>query len=191
MTSVVPVAPDRWPLLKSLFGPNGAYANCWCMWWRLPAKAFDAGVTGGNQAAMQALVEDGREPGLLAVDDSGAPMGWVSVAPRGEFGRVERSPVLKPVDDRPAWSVVCFYIPRSQRGQGVGQALLAGAVEHCRNRGASLVEGYPVDPSRKSFNAAGLYTGTVGMFSKAGFTEVARRKPDGRVIMRLKLSADT
>ena len=156
----------------------------------MPAKAFDEGVKGGNQAAMQALVEDGQEPGLLALDDNGRPVGWVSVAPRPEFGRVERSPVLKPVDDRPAWAVVCFYIPRANRGQGVGHALLAGAVEHCRARGAELVEGYPVDPSRKTFDTAGLYTGTVGMFERAGFREVARRKPDSRVVMRLELSAD-
>ena len=187
MLTVAPVTPDRWPDLAELFGPNGAYANCWCMWWRVSSAAFDAGVRGGNEAAMKGLVADAAEPGLLAYDASGRAVGWVSVADRAEFGRVLRSPVIKPVDDRPAWAVVCFYIPRANRGQGIGHALLEGAMDHARDRGAALIEGYPVDPAGRAYKAADAYTGTVGMFEKAGFTEVIRRKPDGRAVMRREL----
>ena len=185
MLDIVPVTPERWPDMADLFGSNGAYANCWCMWWRVPAAVFDAGVKGGNRAAMERLVADGAEPGLLAYDgDRGQAVGWVSVADRAEFGRVLRSPVLKPVDDQPAWSVVCFFIPRRERGRGVGHALLAGAVEHARARGAALVEGYPESSAKAD---SSMYTGTVGMFERAGFVEAARRKPGGRVVMRLEL----
>lgn len=186
---IEPVTPDRWDDLVELFGDNGAYANCWCIWWRVSAAAFDRM---DKRPAMAALVADGAEPGLLAYADGGRPVGWVSVAPREEFGRVLRSPILKPVDDDgPVWSVVCFYIPRAGRGQGVGHALLGGAVDHARTRGASIVEGYPVDPGRKSYDAAGVYTGTVPMFEKAGFVEVVRRRPDSRVIMRKAVAPDS
>ena len=30
------------------------------------------------------------------------PVGWVSLGPRAEFARLQRSPVMKPVDERPA-----------------------------------------------------------------------------------------
>ncbi|MGZ4596191.1 MAG: hypothetical protein ACXV3V_04625, partial [Actinomycetes bacterium] len=97
---VRPVGPAQWPQLAAFFGPSGAYSGCWCMWWRRTSAEFDAGCLDGatgNRAALQRLTADGRVPGLLAYDGD-APVGWVSVAPRPEFGRVLRSPALKPRD---------------------------------------------------------------------------------------------
>jgi GNAT superfamily N-acetyltransferase len=184
---VHPVTAGDWDDLVRLFGANGAYANCWCMWWRISSAAFDHGVKEkgkGNRAAMKALVEAGAEPGLIAWRGD-EPVGWISVAPRSEFGRVERSPVLKGIDDQPAWAVVCFYIPRRERGAGVATALLAAAVDWVRGHGGRLIEGYPAPPHYEG--AAELYTGTESMFAKAGFTEVARRKPTSRSIWRRSL----
>jgi hypothetical protein len=116
------VTPDRWDDLVALFGENGAYANCWCMWWRKSGAEFSRGVRNrgaGNRRAMNRLVQDGRVPGLLAYRE-GRPVGWVSVAPREEFGRIQRSPTLKPVDDKPVWSIVCFFMHRGEREKGVG-----------------------------------------------------------------------
>lgn len=59
MVDVHPVTPERWDDLVRLFGANGAYANCWCMWWRVTAAAFDEGDKNrgaGNRAAMKALL---------------------------------------------------------------------------------------------------------------------------------------
>ena len=182
------MTPDRWDDLVALFGENGAYANCWCMWWRTTASAFDEGIKDrgrGNRAAMKALVKEGRVPGLLAYRDD-KPVGWISVAPRAEFGRVERSPILKPVDDEPAWAVVCFYIDKRHRGEGVGTALLDAAVAHVAENGGRLVEGYPIHPDDRTTSAS-AYTGVVSMFEGAGFEQVARRKPTSRSIWRKRV----
>jgi GNAT superfamily N-acetyltransferase len=176
-----PVTPSRWKDLRRLFGPNGAYANCWCMWWRMGSKEFDRSSGAKKRGGLNDLVDRRKTPGLLAYRN-GEPVGWVSVAPREEFGRIERSPTLKRVDDRPAWSVVCFYIDRRHRRSGVGKALLRGAVDHAARKGATIVEGYPLDAARKRPSAE-LYTGVVSMFEAAGFREVARR--GARPIMRL------
>lgn len=183
---VVPVTPDRWEDLVALFGPNGAYAGCWCLWWRQTSREHDAGHGDPNREAMRGLVTDGREPGLLAYDDSG-PVGWVSVAPRPEFGRVLRSPLFRPADpddpdDRTVWSVVCFYVPRTQRGRGLTAALLDGAVAHAVDRGASALEGYPVVPGRA--RSADLFPGVPSVFERAGFTEVAAPSPTRRIVRR-------
>jgi GNAT superfamily N-acetyltransferase len=178
---VRPATPGRWDDLTGLFGPNGAYANCWCMWWRMGSKDFDRAPPSRKRGALRGLVREGRVPGLLAYVD-GRPVGWVSVAPREEFGRLERSPTLKRVDDRPVWSIVCFYIDRRHRGSGVGRALLNAAVNHARGAGARLVEAYPVDPEVREYPAAEAYTGVVPMFRAAGFREVSRRGK--RPIMR-------
>jgi GNAT superfamily N-acetyltransferase len=152
------------------------------MWWRQTSSEFDRRHGPGNRRALKGLVEKGRIPGLLAYLE-GRPVGWVSVAPREEFGRVERSRQLRPVDDRPVWSIVCFYIDRGNRGRGVGSALLQGAVQYAAERGAEIVEGYPVDAKGKKIPSAELYTGTVEMFRSAGF-EIAADRGGRRRIMR-------
>jgi GNAT superfamily N-acetyltransferase len=185
---VRPVTPGRWEDLVQLFGwDRGGYSGCWCMWFRITQQEFSKGAprggAGGNRAAMKRLVERGTVPGLLAYRE-GRPVGWVSVAPREQFGRVERSPVTKEVDDQPGvWSVVCWYIDRHHRGQGVGYALLHAAVDHAARRGAGIVEGYPVDPSHRTHTNAEAFVGVESMFRQAGFKEVARRSP-GRPVMR-------
>jgi GNAT superfamily N-acetyltransferase len=169
-----PLSPERWEDLAALFGANGAYANCWCMWWRTTSAGFSAGLRGGNKRAFRDLVRRDRVPGIIAYD-GGVPAGWCSVAPRAEFGRLDRSPALKPVDDEEVWSIVCFYIPRANRRRGIGAALLRGAVEHARAGGARIVEGYPVGAEPRPADAS-AYTGLDTMFEAAGFTKVAQRK---------------
>ncbi|MGH2675450.1 MAG: GNAT family N-acetyltransferase [Actinomycetota bacterium] len=176
-----PATGRRWDDLVKLFGPNGAYANCWCMWWRMRSSDFDRAAPRSKRDGLRRLVRNGRPPGLLAYVD-GEPAGWVSVAPREEFGRLERSPTLKRVDDEPVWSIVCFYVGRGHRGAGLARALVGGAVDHAARNGARFVEAYPVDPDHRSYDAAEAYTGVVPLFETAGFREVARRGK--RPIMR-------
>lgn len=179
---ILPVTPARWDDLVELFGPRGGVAGCWCMWWRLSAKEWERDAYEGNRRSMKKLVDAGEKPGLLAYRD-GAPVGWVSVAPREQFSRIERSRVLGPVDDEKVWSVVCFYIHRTERGSGVGSALLGAAVEAAAKRGARIVEGYAVDPRGGKTSNGSAFTGLEKMFRDAGFEEVERRSP-GRPIMR-------
>lgn len=184
-----PLTPARWDDLLELFGERGAYAGCWCMFFRVRQSELNEGARDkgrGNRRLFKKLVDGRKVPGLLAYLD-GRPVGWCSVAPRSEFGRVERSPTTKPVDDETGvWSIVCFYIDRRHRGCGVSSALLEGAVEHARKKGGRIVEGYPIDSSvRKVANAEGYY-GFQSMFEAAGFEEVARRSPS-RPLMRYRL----
>jgi GNAT superfamily N-acetyltransferase len=105
------------------------------------------------------------------------------VAPRKAYPALERSRVLKPVDDQPVWSVTCFYIPRALRRSGLTTILLRAAVEYAGKRGARIVEGYPIDPQSGNMPDAFAWTGLVSAFRKAGFKEVARRSA-GRPVMR-------
>lgn len=144
---ILPVTPDRWDDLAELFtraGPRGgtpATAGCWCMWWR--RRTGDAAA---NRQAMEQLVRQGREPGLLAYQD-GQPVGWVSLGPRDGFGQLQRSRIYRPVDQDPAvWCIVCFYVPPGWKRRGVSRALLEAALEHAVSRGAEAVEAYASEP---------------------------------------------
>ena len=183
---VKPVTPDRWNDLATLFGPRGACAGCWCMFYRRPRAEFSKGKGEGNRRALQSLVRRGEEPGLLAYAD-GEPVGWCSVAPREQFPSLERSRVLAPIDDKPVWSVTCFFVARGWRRKGITVALLRAAALRAAERGARILEGYPIAP-KKGAQAVDTFawTGLAGGFEKAGFTEAARRSPT-RPIMRRAL----
>ena len=137
-----------------------------------------------SKAQLKALVDAGRPPGLIGYRGE-EPVGWISLGPRGDYAKLARSPVMKPVDDQPVWSVVCFVVPSAYRGQGVAQALLEGAIAYAAKRGATLIEAYPVDRPDRSHDDASMWFGAKSMYDKLGFTEVARRKPE-RPVVRLK-----
>jgi GNAT superfamily N-acetyltransferase len=190
MLEVRSVTSDRWEELAALFGSSGAFSHCWCTWWRQTAADFSHGVArqgAGNRSLMHEIVEAGNEPGLLAYRD-GRPVGWVSVAPRPQYGRVLRSrrigPPAEEAADERVWSVVCFWIPRGERGKGVASELLNAAVAHARERGAKHLEAYPVDTSGGRHPAANLFTGTLAMFKRAGFREVDRPRGAQLVVRR-------
>jgi GNAT superfamily N-acetyltransferase len=183
-----PLTPDRWADFESLFGPSGAYGGCWCMWPRLRRKEFDANSGAENKEAMKEAVDSGEEPGLLAYR-GGEPVGWVALAPRERLAHLEHSRTLKRVDDRPVWSIVCFVVDKRARGGGMMAKLLAAAGEHARRHGATIVEGYPVEPKGALSGYSG-YTGIVSTFRKAGFVEVARRS-ERQPIMRYYIGGQT
>lgn len=181
---IKPVTPSRWDDLEELFGPSGANSGCWCMFFRQTSAEFSAKAGKQNRRELQSLVERRKVPGLLAYVD-GMPAGWVSVAPRKQFGRIERSNLLAPIDDEPAWAIVCLYIGREHRGKGLAGRLLDGAVDYARSKGARVVEGYPIDvtKTKRKIPAAELYIGTLDMFEHAGF-EVATRRKETRPMVR-------
>ena len=180
-----PVTVDRWDDFAELFGPKGAYGGCWCMFNRQTTREYEAGKGQQNKDEMASLVRGGRVPGLLAYRD-GVPVGWISVAPREEFGRLQRSPISKPVDKTPVWSITCFVIHKDHRGEGVAKALVEGAVDYAREQGAIAVEGYPVEPRKNRMPDIYAWMGLASMFEAAGFIEIARRGKT-RPLMRLVL----
>jgi GNAT superfamily N-acetyltransferase len=181
---IEPATEARWPDVEALFGANGACGGCWCRFWKQDGAQFRAGKGAPNRRALRRSGLEGQVPGLLAFAGD-LPVGWVSVEPRARFARLVRSRNLVAVDDAPVWSVPCFFVRRSFRGQGVAGALLAAAAEHARRAGAPILEGYPVD-SRAALGDAFLYTGAFSTFLAAGFTEVAR-KARTRPVVRLAL----
>ncbi len=153
------------------------------MLWRLPRKQFESQKGEGNREALKRLVESGEIPGILGYRE-GRPIGWCAVAPREHYPALSRSRVLKPIDDRPCWSVSCLFVHRQYRRTGVSVQLLRAAIAHVRGKGGTLVEGYPVEPKTdKPIPPVFAWTGVPRAFEAAGFVEVARGSPT-RPIMR-------
>jgi GNAT superfamily N-acetyltransferase len=171
-----------------LFGPRGACGGCWCMYWRLPRTQFTAQKGEGTKRAFQHVVESGEIVGLLAYA-KGQPVGWCAIAPRENYPVLERSRILKRVDEAPVWSVVCFFVSKEFRGKGMTTALLRGAVDYARQQGARIIEGYPIEPKNPRIPAAFAWTGLASAFRQAGFVEVLRRS-ETRPIMRYMVTRE-
>jgi ribosomal protein S18 acetylase RimI-like enzyme len=187
--TILPATAERWVDLEALFASRGCSQarGCWCMYYRtsgaMPLRVGET-IAQARKRRMRALVAGKAIPGLLAYAGD-APVGWVSLASRSEFLKLRRSSVLKPVDDADVWSIVCFVVAGEWRRRGVAAALLRGAIAHATRCGARTLEAYPVDRVGPGRDDA-LWFGTKAMYDRAGFVEVARRKPD-RPIVRLRL----
>lgn len=180
-----PLTPARWQDFESLFGIKGAYAGCWCMFWRLPGAEFKQHSGEQNKRAMSELVHSGVEPGLLAYHGQ-QPVGWMAIGPRDHYPRLASSRVLKAVDDQFVWSIVCFFIAKAYRRKHVTAGLIRAGLDYAQRHGAKIVEAYPIDPKAENYPAVYAYTGWSSVFQAMGFVEILRRS-DTRPIMRFNL----
>ncbi len=181
-----PLTPKYWTDFELLFGKKGAFGGCWCMWWRLSRAQFARRHGNRNRLAMKRIVDAGAIPGIIAYSGT-VPIGWCSSGPRESFPALERSRVLKRVDDLPVWSIVCFFVTRPWRTKGVTVQLIEAAINYARKHGARVIEAYPFDPRKRQPDAF-VWTGLASAFRQAGFIEVLRRSP-ARPIMRRYLKA--
>jgi GNAT superfamily N-acetyltransferase len=178
--SFKPVKRNLWSDFEELFGPNGACGGCWCMHWKLRGKAYEESKGMENRQLHKAIVASGVITGLLAYWH-GEVVGWVAVEPRTAYEKLAHSRVLKPVDDQAVWSITCFFVSKKFRRKGIAVGLIKAAVDHVRQQGGKIVEGYPVDVKEES-PAPFVFTGTASAFKKAGFKEVARNAPTRPIV---------
>lgn len=169
---VVPATAERWSQLGRVFGPREKNpTSCWC-------QRFCRHEEPDNRSALRLEVQEAEVPvGLLAYRDDDA-VGWTRVVPRSTLpGVTENRALARILDDDPdAWWVSCFVVRREHRGSGVGAALLEAAVGWAAQHGASVLDGHPVDAQRLADtpSPSAVFSGTLAMFQRAGFTEVGR-----------------
>jgi GNAT superfamily N-acetyltransferase len=160
------------------------------MYWRMPRREFEVALGAGTRRLFRARVDAGPPPGLLAYR-GGTAVGWVQVGPRADVPgwngarRLTAPTAEAPADDPRVWGISCFVTRAGCRRQGIATALLAGAVDWARQNGARVLDACPVDAGA-SRPPISLYHGLASTFRRAGFREVARRRPD-RPLMRLEL----
>ncbi len=189
---IQPLTAKRIPDLATLFDQGGDPRWCWCSYFRVRGRDWTNATPAQNRKLLAAAARRrDHAPGLVAYDE-GTVVGWVSLGPREDYERLAHSRVLAPLDEVPVWSIVCFVVGRKSRGRGVAGALLATAIDYARDHGATVLEAYPVDvPSGERIPSASAFHGTLGMFKRAGFKVMERRRANAaspiRPIVRLEL----
>ncbi len=167
-----PLSRKNWDEFVRLFGERGACGNCWCQTDRLPKAEFDAGKKNdGNKMKMKDLVWNNQPTGILAFFE-GEAIAWCALAPRENFIRLERSRVHKRIDDKPVWSITCFFIKKKFRMKGVSSILLQSVIDHARNHHICILEAYPLKPTSGKLPDAFAWIGLYSTFEKAGFSIV-------------------
>ena len=133
--------------------------------------------------------------GLVAYLD-GEPVGWCAVEPRPAYEgllRVYRVPWEGRSEDKTdasVWAVTCVFARAGFRRRGIGYALARAAVDFARERGARVLEAYPMlTQPGDDITWGELHMGTRSIFAAAGFEEVLRPTPR-RVVMRIDFYTD-
>lgn len=176
--SFSPVTSATCADFEVLFSSPGAPKHCWCMVWR--RSAAEAKENDGESRKRQMLERIGTDtPVGLIGHLQGTPVAWVSVAPRETYRNLGGLPVEP---GEVIWSIVCFFVQRRLRGRGLARLLITGAVNYAKEKGATIVEAYPVDPDAPSYR----FMGFVSVFAEAGFVDVGRAGRR-RHVMRLTL----
>jgi GNAT superfamily N-acetyltransferase len=181
---IVPATPERWDDLVAVMQGCSYGRKCWCAYWYLPNADFKAGWGDRNRETLERLVKEGKEPGLIAYAE-GEPAAWVSVAPRRDFDRLNRSKNFAPLDGKDVWAVNCFIVAQKFRRQGLMPKLARAAADFAIGKGADGAEAYPIIPGPKTA-ASDLYLGTEHAFIEAGYEEVARPLPRRPVMRRMR-----
>ena len=167
------MTPRRWEDLEKLFGEKGACGGCWCMWWRIDKGEKWQDVKGAPaKKRLRAMIENGAVRGLIAYDQN-EPIGWCTFGKRTDFPRLNRARTLQCEDAGRVACVPCFYVKNRYRRQGVSTVLLKAAVRTLAEEGETVIEGYPVKPTKpgnKNIPGAFVFTGTIPLFEKQGFT---------------------
>jgi GNAT superfamily N-acetyltransferase len=196
--AVHPLDTSLWPSLCDMFGQGGDPKSCWCTFWRL-TNAQSSGLSTDDRRAWLQQVTDAATadprtiaPGLVAHED-GQVVGWVSVAPRSDYGRLAKSRTIPMIDGEGVWSLTCFVISRATRGRGLSAVLLSAAVDYAADNGAAVVEAYPaVVPAGEHIPSSAAYSGIESMFLADGFSRVAETSSSAagfpRVVVRRDLT---
>lgn len=174
---IVPASADRFDDVEHALTGGGDGGSCWCQWWMLRAKDFDATTNAERRELLRGDLAATPASALIAYAD-GEAAGWVKVSPRPDQPRLARTRNYQqspePFDDPSVWAITCFVVRREFRGQGIAGRLLDAAIDHARGHGARVIEGYPVDTAVKKSSSNELFHGALSSFTAAGFTEVAR-----------------
>lgn len=171
--TIRPLTPARVDDLKTVTAGTWG-ATCWDLYPRYTAKQQRERRITGSEATRRAevvrLARRKNAPGLLAYVGR-EPAGWVSIGPRFDFSRIDRSRATPPVDDVAVWVIPCITVRKRYRGQGIAVAMIKAAVEYAGKLGAPAVEAYPRASNAKLHDDF-VFFGNEAIFRKAGFRKV-------------------
>lgn len=188
-----PATIAEWDDVQAALTGGGDGRSCQCVWPMLSSADWNRTTVPERERMLRDELADGHPPGLVAYVD-GQAAGWIRIGPRTRQARIMRSRIVKsgsaePLEDDGVWAVTCFSARREHRRQGLNGALLRAAVDYARDRGARVIEAYPIVTEATKASPNALYVGALSTFLRAGFREIARPTAT-RAVVALDLAAE-
>jgi GNAT superfamily N-acetyltransferase len=180
--TIRPLVPETWDAFAGLCERhNGVFGGCWCTWFHTmhAEKEF---TYEGNRALKKRLVDEGRAHAALVMDGDEA-IAWCNYGSPDELPNIKhRKQYEEEIDLLPDYRLVCMFVDKRYRRQGLLAVVLRSALELIGEAGGGVVEGYPHDMQGQ--RCAVLYSGTRSLFERAGFSYV-RPKGTKNCVMRV------
>ncbi|MBS1706026.1 MAG: GNAT family N-acetyltransferase [Armatimonadetes bacterium] len=159
-----------WPAYEALLVKhNGIWGGCWCMEFQRKRAEKYATVDAKIQDKRE-LVAAGEARAALVFDGETA-VGWCQFG-RGHDLTAKRKfkrHYEKDLVTEPDWRITCFFVDRHNRGRGIANLALDGALAAIAREGGGLVEAYPESIEGRKVKGTFIYLGTVPMFERRGF----------------------
>jgi GNAT superfamily N-acetyltransferase len=171
--------PEHLEGFARLFADDGS--PCYCRYWHFEGdknawllRCAESPETNRREHEADVRESRPRASGLVALDDEGAVVGWMKLAPRAALPKLTRLPTYRAHDlgpDDGVWAIGCFLVHPAMRGRGVARALVVEGLRAARAIGARAVEAYP----REGIHPAEVWTGPRAIFEE--FVRVAGEDP--------------
>jgi GNAT superfamily N-acetyltransferase len=99
---------------------------------------------------------------------------------------LENARVFKRIDDKPVWSITCFFVKKEFRHKGLSQQLIKGAIDFAKRKKIKTLEAYPAIPYDKNVPHPFLWVGVLSSFLKNGF-KIVQQHSKSRAMVRIDL----
>lgn len=159
------------------FKDHGDWAFCYCLEGHLTPKTQEEWSNHVERRAKAIeLIQAGEMQGYLAYSGD-TVVGWCNVNDRENYRYLteifrEAGYQTEETADVRVKSIFCFLVAPEFRGKGIGQSLLNQVCEDAAKDGYAYMEAYPFADGKFEFQ----YHGTIGMYVRSGFTEIADLK---------------
>ena len=193
--TIVPANQASWGDLERLFDNVKRHGSlCFCQRFKIPDRLWRSIDSDERAFRLRAQTEcDHPESdttrGLVAYLD-GEAVGWCAVEPRVDYPGLRTTRVVwagrhEDKNDRRVWAITCLIVRMGHRRHGITYPLVAAAADYAKARGASAIEGYPMNTEAgRDITWGELHVGPHGAFVAAGFEPITHPTAR-RTVMRI------
>lgn len=165
--TIKPLDAGTWDAFAALVERNnGVYGGCWCI---AHHCEYQRGVS-DPRTLKEELVRAGRAHAALVFDENDLARGWCQYGPAEELALKHQCEYAKNPPPPARWRIACIFVDKHHRGRGVARAGLEGALMQIAAAGGGLVEAISEVTAGREAQARFLFSATVELFERYGFT---------------------
>jgi GNAT superfamily N-acetyltransferase len=174
---------STWDAFAELVERNGGVmGGCWCQ-----NNHRDPGLDSpaAKRAAKEERVRTDRAHAALVIDTDGQARGWAQYGSPQELPGLTHRRAYNLDPPPPAdWRIICVFVDKQHRRQGVARAAIAGALDLIARAGGGRVEAVSqARDGRRSLPY--LFSATVDLFGDNGFERLRQVGKHSWVVGRL------